>query len=457
MRDLYTGNRHSQSVGARVTKYGRSRFLMLMRLISLLLLVAATSAWSKPLSLTEAIDRALKDSPSLAAERERERIVDLEMRNRSNAFYPRLDLESSHGVGQTNVSQTTDPWISSTQLKVTEKLYDNGVSWTKYKQGKEDREVARLSYEKARDQVILQTTERFYAFSKANLVLEAIKTQKDLIDKQYDSVEKKFRQGLRTKRDYLRFKAQAQKMQLDARAAVNAKEKVLLDLKKLIGVSPSSPDYSETDFIIAKPESVKVEFDSSNPKTAGTFEYRIAEGSAEAKRYDADLAARKNWPEFNLVSGAYIRNDSYIGSSRPFRDTEGYGWNVMLQMQYNFWDWGERRREKEKAEASLLIFDHEMRKTENEVSAEIQQLMNDMKDAKLNLSVSEELLKAQTEAHEVIRRDYSEGRAEYQDLMIALTDLLEAKGRYYQARFDLGSLIAKRQYFEGNLYANYKK
>lgn len=409
-----------------------------------------STAIAQPFSLKEAIHYAVEHSPSLAQEFQRDRIADLELTNRSRAFYPSLDFDSSHGVGQTKPQSPNEPWLSSVELKLTEKLYDNGQSWIRYTQGKNLREAQRLRYQRARDLLVLDVMKNFYALSRLLKTLEVRQTQKKLLDQQSATVSRLYQQGLKTKRDFLRFKADAQRAAIDTRAARNASDKARLELLRQLGGLPT--DNTSLSFDLIPPQDLRLEASPQALPLEGTYEYKISKLDLEAQKSEADLSRRNYWPQLGLSAGAYYRNGSYLGSSNRFSANEQTGWNAMLSLTYNLWDWGIRAREVEKEDARVLLSENDLRKQINTVQSEIQQLQIDLSDYTANLSVTEELLKAQEDAYNVIKRDYSEGRTEYQDLITSLTNLLAAQISFFEARYQLAELLARAHYYRGTLY-----
>lgn len=420
-----------------------------------LCLFLASSTFAKPLSLNEAAKYALDHSPSLAQEYQRDRISELDLTTRARAFYPSLDLESSHGVGQSRPKTATEPWISSAQLKLTEKLYDNGESWTRYTQGKNQREAQRLLYEKTRDLLILEVTKNYYEISLTLKTLDARQTQKKLLEQQLESSSRLYKQGLKTKADHLRFIGQAQLATIDERAAQNAVAKARLELLRTLGVPPT--EAGTLEFELIAPDSLKLETTLDVPNVEKTYEYRIAKFGLESQKSESDLARRSYWPQLSVSTGAYYQNNSYLNSGAAFSTNQNYGWNLLLNLNYNIWDWGTKSREVEKSDAQVLVYENELKRSTNDVYSNIQQLLLDIKDYKSNLLINEELLKAQEEAYNTIKRDYSEGRAGYQDLMASLKDLLSAQVEYFKARYGFATLIARNKYYQGTLYGSFAK
>lgn len=418
----------------------------------LVFILLSSLGFAQTYNLNTAVRYALEHSPTLGAESQRNHLAELDFRNRKTAFYPSLDLESHHGIGSAHPGTATDPWMSGLNLKLSENLYDNGTSIIRYKQGRLARELASLNLAKERDSLILELTKQFYEFSRSHQLMDAAKMQRDLLQQQFKTVGNQYRQGLKTKRDFLRFKAQAQRSELDHRLAGNRNAKSSFELRRLMGL----PASEKVEFDVLNAENLHLDIPQKEPAIEKTWEYQVAKTYMDLQPFDVDLAKRKYFPELNLTTGAYYRNTNYLNSQNSFSSTGQYGWNILLQLNYNFLDWGLRSREIEKAQANRLIAEHDLKKAALQTHADLQALMRDLGDLNANLIVSKELLSAQQEAYDLIRREYTEGRVEYWDLMTSLTDLLDAKARFLNARYDLASVLAKYRYFEGTLYANYK-
>jgi outer membrane protein len=442
--------------GASVFFYVAMKWMLFILLSLLLLLVTETRSYGKAMTLEEALKYGLTHSPTLSSALKRRDIADMDVKTRKSAFLPSLDLEGTHGLQETHPESTvpgsTDPWVSGFSLKLTETLYDNGESITRLKQAKLQRQLAELGAEKERNQLILNIVSQFYDFSIAQKRAEAQRDLYSNLEKQTKSVSFQYRQGLKTRKDYLRLKSQVQNAEVTTRSAESALEKASIQLHKLIGAPFTGEKmvFEPLDVNRASGEAPR-----AAPALENTLEVRIAKLERDLKPLDVSLAQRNYWPQLKLAGGANYGANSYINSAIPYGQRETYGWNVLLTLKYNLWDWGTLSREVEKARVNEMITENELTKTQLETRAEIESLMIQMRDLSLNSALSESLLQAQEDAFRIVDREYREGQTPYLDYVNSLKERLEAKILYAEARFQLASTLAKYQYYEGKLYDAY--
>jgi outer membrane protein TolC len=419
-------------------------------LFVLLLLVSAEQSFGKALTLTETLHYAMEHSPLLGNTLKSEQLSDLELSNRKAAFLPKLDLTSTHGL-ETNTPQTsnTDPWTSRYQLTLSENLYDNHVSITRYNRAKLEREIAEAKTLRERNALTLEIVRLFYELSKLRLRAESKEDQLKILKTQYESVSYQYRQGLKTRKDFLRLKSEVQLADIELRRAINDRDKVRFDLEKAMGAPPSE------SFEFEKKEPEEVGVPATPPSLEQTFEYRIAKMERDLAPFDVKLASRKYWPELNLTSSAYYGANNYIKSSQNYRELDSYGANILLSLNYNFWDWGILGREVEKARVGVEIADNNFRQKSLQMSNEIKAVMLDLGNLKANHLLTRELLENQENAFKILEREYRDGQTTYYDYITGLNDKLRAKNLFGDTRFDLATALAKYRYYERNLYATY--
>ena len=111
-----------------------------------------------------------------------------------------------------------------------------------------------------------------------------------------------YRQGLKTKRDYLRFKAQVDRGQIDLTAAITTASQSGSEMRRLIGVGVIEPERKAFDFDIgAVPDAAALraedriaDFPTTSPDVRHTYEYRVSELSREVKREKASISPGAN-------------------------------------------------------------------------------------------------------------------------------------------------------------------
>lgn len=114
------------------------------------------------LGINETIALALENSPELKASRARASIAALESSNAWSSFLPQLGIKATRGVtgdGAT-VSQNT-----AVTAQASAKIYDNGVTSTRYSASLAEQEIADLNYLRERDRLILTVAEAYLRYS----------------------------------------------------------------------------------------------------------------------------------------------------------------------------------------------------------------------------------------------------------------------------------------------------
>jgi outer membrane protein TolC len=412
------------------------------------LCAAGTASPSAPLDWKAAIHYAVENSPTLNSSMQNAHIAELQQKRAFTKFLPSLDFASTHGLAHVVPTPPTDPWASSLSLQLSETLYDNGESITNYRLSGIQKEIASLNYLKARETLSLSVSQAFFTYSLDRKLTELRHQQLDILDKQYRTVSNQYRQGLRMRNDFLRLKSQVQRADLDARNADKDIEAAVFELRRLMGVTAAEPEVKFLPMELQQLEKLPPD----PPSLEQVPEYRIAKAQVDQNPLNISLAKRRNGPQFILTGGANYLNSGYLHSGLPFSGTQSDGFNILLQLNYNIWDWGSRRHDIEIAESQATIQENSLRQSELDLRAQLKTLMLDLGRFQDNYQLSEELLASSQESYDFLKKQYEEGQVQYLDLITSLNELLDAKVRYYTAYFDLSGSHAKYHYYQGNLY-----
>lgn len=408
-------------------------------------------SFSAPLSLKETVEYALSHSPAFSSAKVQRTLADLEVSDKRSAFLPSLDVDTSAGLSKQKASYAEEPWTSSLNLKLTENLYDNGKSFILLSKANLTREIAELTLLREREKLLLEISQTFYDYSNNQKLAEAKKDQLEIIQKQYLMIGNQYKGGLRTRRDFLRFKTEAQSAELESRRAANNVVKLRNGLRKLVGDNENTLDFAILNVEVL-PEGKNIK----PIEITETYDYRISQMTSRLSEYDVSVAKRNYWPNLFLRAGLSYGNNNFINSKVPFKETENYNANVGLELSFNLWDWGIRRREIERNEAAVQVAENSFRTQNLEIQESLRNLVLDIDVSRSNSELSRELLKAQEDAYNLIRRDYQDGAVTYPDLIDSLTKLLNAKTQFFQSRYQLASALAKHTYYEGKLHETLK-
>lgn len=411
-------------------------------------------ALCKTLQLRETIKYALENSPTLNSTTRELEINGLEVENAFSTFLPSVDFNSTQGVQDTKPStSTTSPWVSQLSLGFTETLYDNGASLTKYNISTIKKERLKISFDNERDKLCLRVASEFFRYSLATKLNDVQKRQYGLLKKQYDSIATQYRQGYKTRKDFLRFETQLRRSNIDLVNTKNAIKKSEQELFKLIGIPLNGS--KEDPFKFSPDLSVKValpDYQKLQPSIENHYEYKIADLQKKENELTVDLTQRKYWPELNFSTGVSYDNSSYLGGISSFPTTNSVKWNALVTLKYNLWDWGTRRRDTQIAEQSRRIQENALTLKLLDVRSDINKLLLDLKNMEENFNLSQELFELEKKNFSILELEYRSGKIPYLDLITALNDLSNAEAKYFTALYDLKEGVYRYWYHKGRLY-----
>jgi outer membrane protein TolC len=411
------------------------------------------------LTLTEAVRYAADHSPTLDNARRSAAIASAQYTSSWSKFLPSLDMKSSYGINrqkQYGLYLNDNPWTSDLNVALTENLYDNGATLTQFRIADLSSESNALAYLTARDKLALDVANAYYQLSLNIILADTSQEQLKTLVHQFTAVAAQYRQGMKTRQDYLRFKTQVGRAQIDALNAENAITTAKEELRRLIGApTPSAAGTaSPPDFEPQRPAPLDVTraVPTQAPAFEKNYQYRAAQLQYRINDLNETFAHRNYWPQVAVSAGASYDNSGYVGSGQAFNTNNLVGWNAQLTLTYNIWDWGVRRRDVEIAEHNRGISDNAQNTTLLQLNAGIRELMVELGRLRDNYKLAEEVLRLSEESYAFLDEQYRLGKIAYLDLITALNDLLAARVAFHTAYFDILKNVAQYRYYEGTLY-----
>lgn len=432
--------------------------MRLFFVIFILLSGVTAEATSLRLDLRSTIQYAVEHSPSLEVLRRDLSISEMQKSNAFSQFLPQLDLSSNYSMSDRNPQLTTPAqrYGSDFGLYLTENIYDNGISLLNYGSAKINRQIAELNYEKERDKLVLDVASQFLDYSLAVRLHEVQKTQFEIIQKQFNSIAALYQQGIKTRRDYLRFKSELRRSEIQLQNTKTRVETTQADLIKLL--LPTEELLKTTFEFTAEPvqtdlaETVPTE----KPNVENHWIFRMAKMRSGVFENDVSIARRSYYPQFFLSAGASYGSQQYWKTGSTWNDNDFTSWNALLKVNFNLWDWGLRRRNVTIAQDRKIQKEKSLEMEMNEFIANNEKLMLSISLSHNNFLTAKELLSIETDAYAFLQGEYRNGRVSYLDLILGLRDLLNAKNQLFNSFFDLRTQLLQYKYHQGKLYENFK-
>lgn len=403
------------------------------------------------ISIQSAIEKSLLNSPDYISAKNEMESASLAAQNAFSAFFPSLDLSASHGIrgfdpdsaGLTDVTA----WSSGATLSLTENFYDNGENYKKNRQAEARYKLAKIKFDRARAQVIRQVVLAYYRHNISWQNLNFTKTNYEELERLAKIVSHQYYQGLKTKKDFLRFKTRAQRSRLDVIRAENRLVEAQSNLLQIMGLSPDqkvSFDLTVKPFIPRTP--LKFQIQESE-----LFEFKILQLQSEISQIDVNLAKRRYWPELSLVGSASYGSQDYIDTRKTWSDGEQTSWSLFLNLKFNLIDWGVRNRNIQVAKLSQVSAEESVRLTLLEVQKDLEVFKDDMEKSEESYRLSKELQKMEQETFQILERDYKAGQTTYLELSTGLANLLDAQSLGLEADYNQADLHLRWKYYKGIL------
>lgn len=408
---------------------------------------------SESLDLKKTLQYAIEHSAEFDSIKNRLAVANMEEKSAFYRHFPSLDLSATHGIEDTEprsvLAAPGVPWTSQTTLSLTQNLFDNGETATKYKIAKLSKAQAELQFQELRNKLTLDIIQQYLILSLNSKYVEIQEKQFAMMTRQYQSVSKDFYQGLKTKKDFLRFKTQVNRIEIDLNTAKNNLEKSKLALLKLIGFSTGGENFN---FVPIDLERLNTADPTPSFKAQNHFLYRTAELQKEINQANYSLVRRKNWPELFLTAAASYGSNQYVQSGRSFSDNDVVSWNALLTLKYNLFDWGIRSRDSEVAFLKTKIQNNDLKISLLGVDTLIKEFEINAAQALRQLNLAKELLKLEKDNLGYLQTEYRNGKVQYLDLVTGYDNLADAEVKYFSAAQEFEFLKYTSLYHQGKLY-----
>lgn len=419
-----------------------------IRILILGILFIPFSLAARSLTLRNLVEEALLNSPSRKISIKNLDINKLKYKNSSSVFWPSLDIQVTQGFWPDKPTTGESDWTSELKLVLTSKIYNNGINIINYDKSQLALTQSEIENQKNISKVCLEISKEYYNYSLLNELLNIQKKQLSLVEKQFISIESQYKQGRKTRIDFIRFKSRLQRAKLSIKLAQMNKEKSIEDLKRLVAWSQPS--------MTIKSESID-SFDldtipNKAPELKNHFESKIASISKTINNLNINIEEQKYGPEISLNAGGSYTNTDYLSGNNSFLTEYDTNVSALLSVKLNLWDWGTRKRnvsiQKGEALKENFLLDKELLS----VKANINKLMLDIKQQKENYLLNKELVVLEKDNYRIIENNYRKGKSTFLDLVNSLDNLTASKEAYLINYFHLKSLASEYHYHKGNIY-----
>jgi outer membrane protein len=438
--------------------------------IDVLTVVTAHSAWAQdapavPMSLNEAIDRAVAASHRIAESIARQEGAQAAIRTRETSDAPTFGV--SGGYTRTNhVDVFGVPQPGGVFRVIYPDIPDNYFSrasfqWPIYNGGRTDALVraaeaeARASaqdVEVTRADLRLEVARTYWALVTATATVSVVQEAVARADAHLADVRSRFDNGLLPPNDVSAAEAQRSREEIQLIEARNVRSSALEDLRRLVGVAG---DVVPTEPLSAAPVPPPQTTPGAPAPAAGVQASGITflppVERAEQRALTERIAASEERVEA-LAAGlrptvSLLANGDYANPNARIFPREGLwqtSWEVGVAVNWTLWDGGRVAAESAEAQAATRALHARYAETTSLIATDVRQRQLDLASARAALRAADAAVASATETRRVLGERFDVGVA-------TSTEVLEAQLALLQAELDRTRTLASIRLAEARL------
>jgi len=403
---------------------------------------------SGPLSLQDALDTALRENLEVTAMKMEADAAREETRARQAMRFPQLSANTFMTSGDMPNTVTTPPGsLPPNALRVPSKrfadqnislmipLYTGGTLSNQVKAASQRESAAHASIDAAESDAALMVRESYYRALLAGEMIKVAEARVLAGTELVASTRAQFEAGRSIQASVTRSDAELADAERMLTSARNDQAKLLLDLKRAMGVRLDS-DVSLSDSLTLSPPPGDLESDLTE---AAQLRPELVAARARLNSARAQTGAAR---------GAYkpqVYGAAMADAFTPDDMGKRIGGTVGLIVSIPLMDSGQRRAEARQMEAMTRRSEAELKDLELRVASDVRQARLDLETAEANYQAAEKVTQSFEAAYEVVVLRVESQKSILVEQLDALAALTQARANLAQALFDHSIAAARLQ------------
>ena len=430
---------------------------------------AETPAEGAPvLSLSQAIQTALKENPRITAARSRvdasqaritqaragllPQVFFSETYNRTNnpmwAFGTKLNQEAiaaaDFNPALLNDPESIDNFASN--LTVAWPLFDSGQTWFGWRQAKLGGKEATHGLARARQQAIARTVFAYYGLLLAQKHLEVVEQSLKTARVHLQMVQSRYDSGFVVKSDLLRAQVHAADLEQQRLQAETRCEVALAVLNAAMGVAVDSRFELVSPLVAGEAVSGSLA-DWTATALAQRDDYKQIQGRESIAAAEISKSRAAHFPSFNLVGNYELNSEDFGGQA------ENYTLGAVLRLNlFSGQRLSAKTREAQAAFAEMSAVRQEMAQN---IRVETRQAHLEAQSAWKRIEVAHTALSQAEEALRIVRNRYNSGLLTVVELLDAEVALQQARTNHFKSLHDYKIALAALFLAAGTLDENF--
>ncbi len=409
---------------------------------------------SKPLSLGDLIDIALRTNPSTKRAWENAKAVQAAKLQMEGRYYPKVTIsgDAIRQDSRANIDMASvDYFKYGPGIQLTYLLLDFGGRAADVDEQSQLLIAANFQFNRKMQDVVLDVETSYYDYHSAVALQAAAESDLKNTQAAYDAASRRYEVGLAAKLDVLQAKSTYEQTLYSLENAKGAVKTSKAALARSLGY-PADTVFDVLEPSKDLPRSVNDENITGMINDAidqrpdiAALRANLRAQNAVARSANSDL-----YPTLSAGASANKNFYKYYNYSQP-RDTDRT-YAAYLSFDWDVFDGFENLNKLREEEALANVEREKLIEAEIAASAEVWTKYYDFKTAAKKLEYSEAFLKTSQTSYELALESYSNGLNNILDLLDAESKLSDAKSSLIQSRKDLFVALAQLAHATGTIY-----
>ncbi|MDR1225207.1 MAG: TolC family protein [Tannerella sp.] len=337
---------------------------------------------------------------------------------REYAFFPGMDFSL----------RMKSLWMAG--VSAEQPIYTGGKITSAYRMARIGNEIAGLSQQLTRAEIIVQTDEAYWTCIQTGELVKLAQSYRKTLGELLRNVRAAEETGLKHRNDALKVQVKMNEAELQLRRAENGLRLARKNLCHVMGIPPDSE--------LNLPESFDASSASSHPRSADYSkrpEYMMLEKQVRLKEQEINLVRSDFLPKAGVIAGYGYTNGGTLNGSKLF---DRASFTVLASVSIPLFQWGEGRNKirAAKAERNIARLRHE--NTGEQMALELSRAIDKCDESTLEVDLTARSLEQAEENMKVSGMQYDAG-------METLSNYLEAQTAWQQARMEYINALTRRQ------------
>ena len=294
---------------------------------------------------------------------------------------------------------------------VSQPLYTGGALQAQNRIAKADEKLDQLSEELTRDQIHYQSDAFYWNASSARAMLNASAQYQEIVEKQYEIIQDRFKDGAISRTDLLMISTRRKEAELQY---INARQNYTLALQKLNILMGEEPNNPVDSLYTIDTASAPVQILSLENVLQRRADYESTEVNIMKSQAQRKAALSQFNPQLNMYfSGGWATATPNLGYDVSFNPIVGINLNIPI------FRWGARFKTNRQQKAYIGIQKLQQSYVTDNINEELSAALTKLTETEYQVKTAKETMNLANENLDLVSFSYNEGKANMVDVLSA--------------------------------------